>query len=437
MSSFLRAIIKSCSEFRLRFGIMAGFYLSKSKPLQGKVGVSGAKNAALPCLAASLLTDEAVKLTNIPDLSDVKNFYELLGSLGAVIRQAKSHITIDSSNIFNTDAPYNYVKKMRASFLLMGPLLARFGKASIPLPGGCAIGIRPVDLHLKGLGAMGAEIDNNHGCIKTKIDGRLKGNEIYLDFPSVGATENLMMAATLAIGTTKIENAAAEPEIEDLAIFLNNMGACISGAGTNTIIIKGVDKLYGAAHDIIPDRIEAGTFMMAAAATRGNIMLENVNSVHLKPVVAKLKECGIEISEGLSGLNIDARRDLKAIDVKTYPYPGFPTDMQAPIMAFLCTVEGTSLIVETIFENRFLHAPELKRMGGNVKIEGRSAFVEGASSLCGAKVAATDLRAGAALIIAGLAAEGITEIVDNGNIDRGYSRIDEKLSALGASISRI
>jgi UDP-N-acetylglucosamine 1-carboxyvinyltransferase len=326
---------------------------------------------------------------------------------------------------------------MRASVLVMGPLLARMGVAKISLPGGCAIGSRPVDLHLKGFAAMGAEITQGHGYIEARVNGQLRGSKIYLDFPSVGATENIMMAAVLAEGQTIIENAAIEPEIVDLATYLTTMGADIKGAGTDTIKINGVDSLAGATHAVIPDRIEAGTFMVAAAITGGDVRIENVVADHLKPITAKLREAGVEVSEELSSLHIKSNGDIKPIDIKTHPYPGFPTDMQSQMTSLMTRAEGTSMVIETIFENRFMHLAELKRMGANVKIEGRSAIIEGRTQLTGAKVKATDLRAGAALILAGLTAEGVTEITDIEHIERGYVNIHDKLKELGANIERV
>jgi UDP-N-acetylglucosamine 1-carboxyvinyltransferase len=324
---------------------------------------------------------------------------------------------------------------MRASFLIMGPLLSRFGNVKISLPGGCAIGTRPIDLHLKGLAVMGADITLGHGYIEASAD-KLTGDRVYLDFPSVGATENLIMAAALADGLTTIENAAEEPEIIDLANFINSMGGHVRGAGTDTIKVEGVRQLSGCNHTIIPDRIEAGTLMVAAAITGGDIILTNVISDHLRPVEAKLKEAGIQIDSVEEGIRVYKNGSLHTLDLKTLPYPGFPTDMQAQMMAFMCTLPGTSMITETVFENRFMHASELKRLGAKIRIEGRSAVVEGVDRLQGAQVKATDLRAGAALLLAGMVAEGSTEIVDIHHIDRGYENIEEKLRSLGADIIR-
>ncbi|HOB19075.1 MAG TPA: UDP-N-acetylglucosamine 1-carboxyvinyltransferase [Candidatus Atribacteria bacterium] len=414
---------------------MPSLLVSKSGPLKGEVVISGAKNSVLPILAASLLTDDTSRLDDIPDLEDVEVMCELLEHFGSKITREGSHITIDNNSIANTSAPYELVRKMRASFLVMGPILSRFGSVKISLPGGCAIGTRPIDLHLKGFASLGADITLGHGYIEARAD-RLRGNRIYLDFPSVGATENIIMAAALADGLTIIENAAEEPEIIDLANFINSMGGSVRGAGTDTIKIEGVKCLSGASHTIIPDRIEAGTFMVAAAITGGDIILKNVIADHLRPVEAKLKEAGISIYELDDGMRVTVERPLRPIDLKTLPYPGFPTDMQAQMMALMCVLPGTSIITETVFENRFMHVSELKRLGARIKIEGRSAIIEGVKRLTGTDVRATDLRAGAALLIAGLYADGTTRVRDIYHIDRGYERIEEKLKALGANIER-
>jgi UDP-N-acetylglucosamine 1-carboxyvinyltransferase len=355
-----------------------------------------------------------------------------------VKKRDEETLVVDSRNITSCEAPHDLVRKMRASFLVMGPLLARMGNAKISLPGGCAIGSRPIDLHLKGFEALGAEIVLGHGFIEAKAPRGLTGNRIYLDFPSVGATENIMMAASLAQGQTIIENAAEEPEIVDLATYINAMGGKVKGAGTNIIKIEGVAQLHGVSHTVIPDRIEAGTYMVAAAITGGNILLENVIIDHLKPVVAKLTEAGVTIVEEGMGVRVIAGQQLlKAVDIKTLPYPGFPTDMQAQLMALATVAHGTSVITETVFENRFMHVDELKRMGAHIKIEGRSAVVEGVRTLTGAPVKATDLRAGAAMILVGLVAQGETEIGCIHHIDRGYVRIEDKFRALGANIRRV
>ncbi|SCY87287.1 UDP-N-acetylglucosamine 1-carboxyvinyltransferase [Alkaliphilus peptidifermentans] len=415
---------------------MGKIIVQKSKPLKGTVRVSGAKNSVLPILAASLLSTDKCVLEDVPALNDVDVICEVLSCLGADVKRIeRDKIEVNSSAIDNYESPYELVRKMRASFLVMGPLLARMGKARISMPGGCAIGTRPIDLHLKGFKALGAEITLGCGFVEAKAE-KLIGNKIYLDFPSVGATENIMMAAVLAEGQTIIENAAEEPEITDLANFLNKMGGQVMGAGTDTIKINGVEKLGGAIHTVIPDRIEAGTYMVAAAITGGNVLVDNVVIDHLKPTIAKLKECDVEVIEEGNGVRVIGNGRPKAIDIKTLPYPGFPTDMQAQFMALLCVAEGTGVVIETVFENRFMHVSELERMGANIKIEGRSAVIEGKKHLLGAPVKATDLRAGAALILAGLVAEGVTEIGNTEHIDRGYVRIEEKLKSIGANIYR-
>jgi UDP-N-acetylglucosamine 1-carboxyvinyltransferase len=411
--------------------------VSESKKLKGKVRVSGAKNSVLPILAASLLTDGKSIIDEIPYLNDVKIMCDLVKSLGAtvIISENQSRLEINCGSLSGATAPYELVNKLRASFLVAGPLLAKAGYVRISLPGGCAIGSRPVDLHLKGFMALGANITQGHGYVEARRNGRLKGGKVYLDFPSVGATENIMMAASLADGLTVIENAAIEPEIVDLATYLTSMGADIKGAGTDTIKITGVKELKGANHTIIPDRIEAGTYMVAAAITGGDIVVENVVTDHLKPVTAKLREAGVEISEELTSIRVRGG-ELNAVDIKTHPYPGFPTDMQSQMTSLLSVACGTSMVIETIFENRFMHVCELKRMGAQIKVEGRSAIIEGCRKLTGAKVKTTDLRAGAALILAGMIADGTTEILDIEHIDRGYMKLDEKLKGLGAEISR-
>lgn len=416
---------------------MPKIIVEKSKPLQGTVHVNGAKNAVLPILAATLLSTEGCcVLEDVPALIDVDIICEVLSSLGAdVKRLGRDKIEVLSYCIDEVEAPYELVRKMRASFLVMGPLLARMGKARISMPGGCAIGTRPIDLHLKGFKALGAEIELGYGFVEASAE-KLIGTNIYLDFPSVGATENIMMAAVLAEGQTFIENAAEEPEIIDLANFLNKMGADITGAGTDTIRINGVKKLSGVTHTVIPDRIEAGTYMIAAAITGGNVLVDNVVPDHLRPIIAKLKECEIDVKEEGNGLRVIANNRPKAVDIKTMPYPGFPTDMQSQFTVLMSIAEGTSIAIETVFENRFMHVSELKRMGANIKIEGRSAIIEGKDNLLGAPVKATDLRAGAALILAGLVAKGTTEIMDAHHIDRGYVNIEEKLRSLGANIHR-
>ncbi|TEB17737.1 UDP-N-acetylglucosamine 1-carboxyvinyltransferase 1 [Pelotomaculum sp. FP] len=403
--------------------------------LRGTVKVSGAKNAVLPIIAASLLSEGACTLQDIPNLADVASICRVIEKLGARVCRGDKEINISVPDLKEVEAPYEYVRLMRASFLVMGPLLARAGRAVMPLPGGCAIGTRPIDLHLKGFKALGAKIIYGHGCIEAVAE-RLKGSRIYLDFPSVGATENLIMAASLARGATVIENAAEEPEIVDLVNFLNAMGARIKGAGTKIIKVEGVPSLSGAVHTVIPDRIEAGSFLTAVAITGGDVLVDNVICDHLKPVTAKLREAGVRVEENENSIRVSSDSELQPVDIKTMPYPGFPTDMQAQLMAVLCLARGTSMITETVFENRFMHANELKRMGARIKIEGRTAVVQGVPRLTGAPVKATDLRAGAALVLAGLAAEGRTEIGNIFHIDRGYDRLEEKLRGLGADIQR-
>ena len=412
---------------------MAKIIVKKSNPLKGSVRIDGAKNAVLPIIAATLLAKGKTILREVPNLKDVHVISDLLRHLGAEVEYKGTTLTVDATNLTTYDAPYELVRKMRASFLVMGPLLARFNKTKISMPGGCAIGTRPIDLHLKGFKALGANVVMDHGFVEAKTD-KLTGSKLYLDFPSVGATENIMMAAVLAEGTTIIENAAEEPEIVDLANFLNEMGADVRGAGTNTIRIKGVKELKATEHDVIPDRIEAATFMVAAAMTKGDITVENVILEHLKPVTAKLREAGCEIIEMDNSIRVIGPEKLKAIDIKTLPHPGFPTDVQAQFMAMLTVSEGTGVVIETVFENRFMHVAEFNRMGANIKIEGRTAVVEGVEELNGAKVNATDLRAGAALILCGLIAEGETEIGEIYHIQRGYVNIDKKITALGGNI---
>lgn len=410
--------------------------VEQSPPLRGTVKTSGAKNSALPIIAASLLSSEVCILEDVPRLNDVKIISEVLEILGAKVEKiGREELKIDASKLDNYEAPYELMAQMRASFLVMGPLLARLGKAKISMPGGCAIGTRPIDLHLKGFRALGAKIEMGQGYVEASAE-RLKGAEIYLDFPSVGATENIMMAAALASGETIIENAAMEPEIVDLSNFINKMGGKVRGAGTNTIKIVGVESLGGTKHQIIPDRIEAGTFMVAAAVTNGDITVQNVLTNHIKPVIAKLHEAGVEVIEGDDYVRVIGTDKIKSVDIKTLPYPGFPTDMQSQFMTLMAIAEGTSVMVETVFENRFMHVDELLRMGANIRIDGRSAILEGGSRLQGAPVRATDLRGGASLILAGLVAEGKTEIKDIYHIDRGYSDIEEKFRSLGAIIYR-
>jgi len=408
--------------------------------LEGRVRVSSAKNAVLPIIAATMLASTPSTLVEIPKLADVKTICAVIESLGVKVTfdPEADEIHFDASRIEATEAPAELVRKMRASFLVMGPLLARKGEAKIALPGGCAIGSRPIDLHLKAFEALGCEIEITDDYVRAVAPEGLKGNQIYLDFPSVGATENVIMAASMAEGKTIIENAAEEPEIVDLATYLNSMGANIKGAGTNVIRIEGVPELKGAVHTVIPDRIEAGTYLIAAAMAGGDVYVENALSEHLKPVVAKLKEAGVHVEEDVDGIRvISDGTGMKAVDIKTLPYPGFPTDMQAQFMAFTTICQGTSTVTETVFENRFMHVAELRRMGAHIDIEERKAIVEGVAGLHGAEVKATDLRAGAALVCAGLCAEGQTKVSNLHHIDRGYDNLVSKLEKLGAHIVRV
>ncbi|AGY82086.1 MULTISPECIES: UDP-N-acetylglucosamine 1-carboxyvinyltransferase [Carnobacterium] len=409
------------------------------KHLTGTVKVEGAKNAVLPILAATILASKGQsKLTNVPILSDVFTINQVLSHLNLTVNfdQTKKEIEIDATKELHFEAPFEYVSKMRASIVVMGPLLARLGHAKVALPGGCAIGTRPIDLHLKGFEAMGAEVHIENGYIEAFAD-RLKGAHIYLDFPSVGATQNIMMAATLAEGTTTIENVAREPEIVDLANFLNRMGAKVVGAGTESIRIEGVTELTGAEHSIIPDRIEAGTFMIAAAVTKGNVFIEDAVAEHNKPLISKLKEMGVQFEDEDNGLRVIGPDKLKATDVKTMPHPGFPTDMQAQMTIAQVFAEGTSTMKETVFENRYMHMEELRRMNAEFKVEGQTLVIYGPTELQGAEVAATDLRAAAALIIAGLVSKGYTRVTHLEYLDRGYYEFHKKLQALGADVERI
>lgn len=408
--------------------------------LKGNVRVEGAKNAVLPILAATLLASEGKNtIKNVPNLADVYTIDEVLKSLNVELSFSPetNTVEIDASNKLSSEAQFEYVRKMRASILVMGPLLARNGYARVAMPGGCAIGSRPIDQHLKGFELMGAKISNGHGYVEATTEGRLKGAKIYLDFPSVGATENILTAAALAEGTTVIENAAKEPEIVDLANFINEMGGKVVGAGTDKIRIEGVEKLYGTTHHIIPDRIEAGTFMVAAAITGGDVVVENAEAEHMTALISKMVEMGIEITEEAEGLRVRATHPLKAVDIKTIPHPGFPTDMQSQMMALMLVAQGNGVITETVFENRFMHVEEFRRMNANAKIDGRSVIIDGPSTLQGAEVAATDLRAAAALILAGLVADGITRVSELKHLDRGYVDFHKKLASLGADIERV
>ncbi len=406
--------------------------------LRGTVRVAGAKNAVLPVIAASMIASEGTSvITDVPDLADVRTINEVLKHLNVDIKFENNTVTVDATDTLQTEAPFEYVRKMRASVLVLGPLLARYGHAKVAMPGGCAIGSRPIDLHLKGFEAMGASVHVGNGFVEVFVDGRLQGAKIYLDMPSVGATQNVLMAAALAEGTTILENCAKEPEIVDLANYLNHMGARIVGAGTETIRIEGVETLRGARHAVIPDRIEAGTFMAAAAITGGNVHIENAIPEHLRPVISKLEEMGVVVEEEENGLRVIGPETLVSTDIKTLPYPGFPTDMQPQMMALMLVAEGTSVVTETVFENRFMHVEEFRRMNAKMKIEGRSVIIEGPSVLQGAEVSATDLRAAASLVLAGLAGEGLTRVVELKHLDRGYVDFTGKLAALGADIERI
>ena len=416
---------------------MQQIVIQGGKSLKGKVRISGSKNAALPILAATILTDKKNIIRNVPKLRDIDTFCRLLTSLGTKIKkETNKRLSADCSNISNLEAPYDLVKTMRASFLVMGPLLARFGEAKVSLPGGCAIGARPINLHLKGFQSMGAKIKIKDGYVLAKAK-HLKGAKIYFDQPTVTGTENLMLAAVLAKGTSLIENAAREPEVVDLAKVLIKMGANIKGAGTDTINIVGVAHLKGFDHNIIPDRIETGTFMIAAALTNGEIKILNCIPGNVKALIVKLQSAGVEITTKDNSLFVKGKHSIKPVNLVTSPYPGFPTDMQAQFMVLMTMAKGTSTISETIFENRFMHIAELKRMGADISIEGHTAMVKGAKKLSGAPVMATDLRASACLILAGLAAKGKTTISRVYHLDRGYEKIEEKFSALGASIKRI
>ena len=407
--------------------------------LNGTVEIEGAKNAVLPILAASILpTEGRTVLHNVPILSDVFTMNNVIRFLNVKVGfdEDQKEITVDSTDELSYEAPFKYVSKMRASIVVLGPLLARVKHAKVAMPGGCAIGSRPIDLHLKGLEAMGAKIIRNDGYIEATTDG-LKGANIYLDFPSVGATQNIMMAATLAKGTTIIENVAREPEIVDLANFLNKMGAHVTGAGTETIKVVGVDHLHGVEHTVVQDRIEAGTFMVAAAITNGNVLIKDAVEEHNKPLISKLEEMGAQIIREDDGIRVIGPEKLKPADVKTMPHPGFPTDMQPQISVAQLAADGTSTLTETVFENRFMHLEELRRMNADFKVEGNAAVLNGPTNFSGSEVAATDLRAAAALILAGLIAKGITQVTHLEYLDRGYWHFNQKLASLGAEIKRV
>jgi UDP-N-acetylglucosamine 1-carboxyvinyltransferase len=411
------------------------------KPLNGEIAVSGSKNAALPILISSLLTAERCIYRRVPHLADIRTTLKLLAGLGGKgehhrWRTGADDITLQADRIDNFEAPYELVKTMRASFLVIGPLVARFGRARVSTPVGCAIGARPIDLHLKGLEALGATIEQTHGYVEAKA-AKLRGAKIYLDLPSVGATENLMMAASLAEGTTVIENAAKEPEIDDLAKALNAMGGQVNGAGTDVIQIDGVGALHGLDHRIIPDRIEAGSFVIAAALSGGDVYVRGARAAHLEAFLIKLREAGVAWTSDAGGIHVRGGGKIKSVDVKTLPYPGFPTDLQAQMMVLMAVADGVSVITETIFENRFMHVPEIDRMGADIKLEGNRAVVRGVRELSGAPVMASDLRASVALVLAGLVGSGSTEVSRVYHLDRGYEQIEKKLSQLGAQIERV
>ncbi len=413
------------------------FIITGGKRLEGSVEISGAKNSALSIMAATLLTKDVCILRNIPHLTDVDTMIEVIRKLGIKVEWKEDNtLYIDSDYFNNYEAPYELVKKMRASILVMGPLLARLNKAKISLPGGCAIGARPVDFHIKGFETLGAQVEVEKGYIKAEVN-KLKGGDIYLDFPSLGATENIMMAASLAEGVTKIENAAKDPEVVELGNFLIKMGAKIEGLGTDLIKINGVKKLNGVDYNIIPDRIEAGTYMIAAAITSGDILIEKIDPLLIKPLIVKLEEAGVKIKQEKDFIEVIGPNSINAVDIKTLPYPGFPTDIQPQFMALSCVAKGTSVITETVFENRFAHTGDLIRMGADIKVEGRSAIIKGVKKLSAAPVMASDLRGGAALILAGLVADGTTELSRIYHLDRGYVNLEKKLTALGADIHRV
>ncbi len=411
--------------------------ISGRNRLQGTVKIDGAKNSALSIMAATLLTKDVCILRNVPRLTDVDTMAAVIRKLGIKVEwRGENTLYIDSDDFNNYEAPYELVKMMRGSILVMGPLLARLKKAKISLPGGCAIGARPVDFHLKGFEALGAQVEVEKGYIEAKVD-KLKGDDIYLDFPSLGATENIMMAACLAESITTIENAAKDPEVVELGHFLNKMGAKVEGLGTDLIRIEGVKELHGIDYTIIPDRIEAGTYMIAAAITGGDVLIEKADPLLLKPLIVKLEEAGVRIELEKSLIKVIGPSRVKAVDIKTLPFPGFPTDMQAQFMALSCVAKGTSVITETVFEKRFVHIGDLIRMGADIKVEGHSAIIKGVKKLSAAPVMASDLRGGAALVLAGLVAEGTTELSRIYHLDRGYVKLEEKLNSLGADIKRV
>jgi len=413
------------------------FVIKGGNRLTGEVTISGAKNAAVAVIPAALLVEGVCRIENIPNIQDVSVILEMLVKLGAKVQYINSNtIEIDCTKVESYKAPYEMVRKMRASYYLLGALLGRFKRAYVAMPGGCDFGVRPIDQHIKGLEAFGAKIKVSHGVIDASVD-HLKGNQVYMDVVSVGATINLMLAAVKAEGITVIENAAKEPHVVDVANFLNSMGAIVKGAGTDVIKIKGVKKLEGGSYAIIPDQIEAGTFMIAAAATGGDVLIKNVIPKHLESITAKLIEMNVNVEEYDDAVRVWRTKKLTKANVKTLPYPGFPTDLQPPIVVLLSTAEGTSIVTEGVWDNRFQYVDELKRMGANIKVDGRTAIIEGIHQLSGSPVKATDLRAGAGLVIAGLMADGVTEIHDLKHIDRGYEYFEEKLSSLGADIKRV
>ena len=411
--------------------------ISGGKRLQGTVRIDGAKNSALSIMAATLLTKDVCTLRNVPRLTDVDTMGAVIRKLGIKVEWGGDNtLYIDSDDFNNCEAPYELVKMMRGSILVMGPLLARLKKAKISLPGGCSIGARPVDYHIKGFETLGAQVEVEKGYIEAKVD-KLKGDDIYLDFPSLGATENIMMAACLAEGITTIGNAAKDPEVVELGHFLNKMGAKVEGLGTDLIKIEGVKELHGIDYTIIPDRIEAGTYMVAAAITGGDVLIEKADPLLLKPLIVKLEEAGVRIELEKNLIKVTGPDRVKAVDIKTLPFPGFPTDMQPQFMALSCVAKGTSVITETVFENRFVHTGDLIRMGADIKVEGHSAIIKGVKELSAAPIMASDLRGGAALVLAGLVSEGTTELSRIYHLDRGYVKLEEKLNSLGADIKRV
>jgi len=410
--------------------------ITGGKRLQGEVEISGAKNSALPIIASSILSADECILSNVPLLKDIQTIKKLLECMGARIKREGDTLAVNAKDLKSCEAPYELVKTMRASVLVLGPLVARFGEARVSLPGGCAIGTRPINLHIAGLQKMGAEVEIKHGYVEVRAK-RLKGARIYFDISTVTGTENLMMAAAIADGVTVLGNAACEPEVVDLANFLTKRGARIRGAGTDTIIIEGVARLSGGSYEVMPDRIEAGTYLACGAITGGDVTVKRCIPAHLEAVLATLRAAGLKTEVTSDSIRVIADNGITAVDVRTMPYPGFPTDMQAQIMALMTIGRGLSVITETIFENRFIHVPELRRMGANIKLQGNYAIVEGVKSLTGAPVMATDLRASASLVVAGLVAEGKTEIHRIYHLDRGYERMEEKLSQIGAEIVRV